>query len=144
MRNDGYIDYEAIQRRVTERVQRRYRFFFHSAVFLVGIPLIGSWAAPQLFLLWIGGWVAHLLYYNYQNNLEAAIDDEIEREHDRAMKRKRDQIDIMERYGDLDSPDAAQEVIVEEVADPYKHGNRPAWLGDDGELRIHDDTYYEQ
>lgn len=121
MFGDG-IDYEAIQRRVTQRVQRRYRFFIHSSLFVIGIPLIGGWASAQIFLLWIAAWVCHLIYYNYQNHLEYAIDEEIEREEERLLKRKHETLDLLERL-------------------PESEFQRPEWLGDDGEL-LHTDEHY--
>jgi polyferredoxin len=84
------IDYEAIQRRVLLRVQRRYRFFFHTALFFLGLPVLGTWGSPEFFLLWIGLWVFHLIWLQYQNHIERAIEQEIELERDKAMKRKRE------------------------------------------------------
>jgi hypothetical protein len=84
------IDYEAIQRRVLLRVQRRYRFFFHTALFFLGLPVLGTWGSPEFFLLWIGLWVFHLIWLQYQNHIERAIEQEIDLERDKAMKRKRE------------------------------------------------------
>ena len=86
------IDYEAIQRRVLLRVQRRYRFFFHTAHFFMGLPFLGTLGSPEFFLLWIGLWVFHLIWLQYQNHIERAIEQEIELERDKAMKRKREYI----------------------------------------------------
>lgn len=83
------IDYERIAQRVTQRVQRRYRFFLHSALFVLGIPIVGAWGSPLLFVLWVGAWVGHWLWMSYQNRLEEAIQEEIELERDRLHKRKR-------------------------------------------------------
>jgi hypothetical protein len=116
------IDYEAIQRRVIHRVQRRYRFIFHSAIFALGIPVVGSWSSPEIFMIWVGAWVMHLLWVNYQNHLEKAIEQEIDRERERVIKRKREYAEMAERY----------------VLDPYEE-DRPEWLGDDGEIVEHDD-----
>jgi flagellar biosynthesis component FlhA len=130
-----HIDYEAIQRRVVRRVQRRYRFFIHTAAFIIGIPLIGGGAAPAIFLFWIAAWVFHLLYYTYQNHLEAEIEREIERETDKAYKRKRETHDIIQHAPPV--VDEAEDVIVVEAPDPRTR--RPSWLGDDGELVGFDD-----
>jgi hypothetical protein len=121
------IDYEGIQRRVRERVQRRYRFYAHSAVFVMGIPIVGGWGSPLIFMLWVGVWVVHWLYNNYLNNLEIAIEAEIDKEVDKVVKRKRDYAEIYERYanGDFDHADDA----------------RPQWLGDDGEIIGYEDDY---
>ena len=121
------IDYEAIQRRVRERVQRRYRFYFHSAVFVLAIPIVGSRGTPFLFLVWVGAWVSHFLWNNYQNNLELAVEQEVDKEVDRVLKRKRDYSDVYEYYID-DELDSAPE-------------ERPEWLGDDGEIIGYEDDY---
>lgn len=120
------IDYESLQRRVTMRVQRRYRFFFHSAIFVLGIPVVGGWGSPLWFLLWVGAWVGHWLWMNYQNNLEQEIEREIEAERARVVKRKRD-------YADLYDPHAEEYEYEDD-------GRRDIWLGNDGELEF-DDRY---
>ena len=84
------IDYDQIERRVTLRFQRRYRFFIHTAVFVIGIPLLAQFNSAELFLIWVSLWLFHLIWMHYQHNLELAIDDEIEFERDRMLKRKRD------------------------------------------------------
>lgn len=91
------IDYEAIQRRVILRVQRRYRFFFHTALFLLGLPVVGTWGSPEFFLLWTGLWVFHLIWLQYQNHIERAIEQEIELEREKAIKRKRDYLELEQR-----------------------------------------------
>ena len=121
------IDYEAIQHRVRERVQRRYRFYAHSAVFVLGIPVIGAWGSPLLFMLWVGVWFGHWLYNNYHNNLELAIEEEVEREVDRVVKRKRDYAEIFKHYQNGDFDDLPED--------------RPGWLGDDGEIVGYEDDY---
>ena len=114
------IDYDAIQRRVRDRVQRRYRFYAHTLVFVLGILIVGNWASPLMFMIWVGAWVGHWLYNNYLNNLERAIEQEVDKEVDKVVKRKREYADIYEFYENGD---------MHEETD-----NRPAWLGDDGEL----------
>lgn len=84
------IDYDQIEQRVTMRYHRRYRFFIHTAVFVIGIPLIAQFNSAELFLIWVSLWLFHLIWMNYHHNLERAIDDEIEREEDRLLKRKRE------------------------------------------------------
>lgn len=84
------IDYNQIEQRVTLRFQRRYRFFIHTAVFVIGIPLIAQFNSAGLFLIWISLWLFHLIWMNYHHHLEVAIDEEIELERDRTLKRKRD------------------------------------------------------
>jgi len=116
MHDDG-IDYDAIEYRVTRRLQRRYRFFLHSAVFLIGIPIIGQWNAAELFLIWVAIWVFHLIWVNYQAHLEQAIKQEIEQERRRRFKRKREFADDLA----YDEPQRMQ------------HASPPR-LGDDGEL----------
>jgi hypothetical protein len=111
------IDYEAIQQRVIHRVQRRYRFIFHSAIFALGIPVIGSWSSAEIFMIWVGAWVMHMLWVNYQNHLEKAIEQEIDRERERIIKRKREYAEMTERY----------------QFDPYEEEDTD-WLGDDGEF----------
>ena len=120
------IDYESLQRRVTLRVQRRYRFFFHSAIFVLGIPVVGGWGSPFAFLLWVAAWVAHLLWMNYQNNLEQEIEREIESERAKVVKRKREYADLYEQ-----TPDAYE---------GYDEGRNDICLGNDGELEF-DDRY---
>jgi hypothetical protein len=114
------IDYDAIQRRVRNRVQRRYRFYAHSLVFVLGIAIVGSWKSPLLFMIWVGAWIGHWLYNNYLNNLERAVEQEVEHEVDKIVKRKREYADIYQAYqnGDFE----------------YADDERPQWLGDDGEL----------
>lgn len=123
---DGRIDYDAIQRRVTQRVKRRYRFFFHTAIFLLGIPLAGSPQTPWVLLFWIGAWAVHFIWNSYQGQLEQAIDEEIAFEHERLYKRKRE---FTQLYREMNPPDD------ENHAAPH-----PAWLGDDGEI-IDPDAY---
>ncbi|MDQ7024151.1 MAG: hypothetical protein Q9P01_20760 [Anaerolineae bacterium] len=119
------INYDEIQRRVRDRVQRRYRFYAHSLVFVLGIAVVGSLGSPVLFLIWVGAWVGHWLYNNYLNNLEQAIEQEVEAEINKVVKRKRDYADIYDRYdnGDFD----------------YDEDEHPSWLGDDGELIGYED-----
>jgi hypothetical protein len=146
MRHDD-IDYNAIQRRVTERVQRRYRFFLHTAVFIVGIPIIGQWNLSWLFLLWGLAWVGHLLQVSYYYHLEKAIAAEVEREQQRLQKRKRHEIappehvyETATRLAEHDDPDT----YASKQRSPYPpdesngHGY-PDWLGDDGEFRDYED-----
>jgi hypothetical protein len=113
------IDYDAIQRRVRDRVQRRYRFYAHTLVSVRGVLIVGNWGSPLLFMVWVGTWVGHWLYNNYRNNLEHAIEQEVDKEVDKVAKRKREYADIFERYenGDFHAENV----------------DRP-WLGDDGEL----------
>jgi hypothetical protein len=118
------IDYEAIERRVVIRMQRRYRFFYHSAIFFLGIPVIGAWGSPEIFLGWVGGWIFHFMWMQYQNNIEKAIEHEIEYERDKVIKRKREYAEIYERYQNGDFQDDYEE--------------RPEWLSDDGEIRGYD------
>ena len=119
------IDYEAIQRRVRERVQRRYRFYAHTLIFVLGMLIIGNWGNALGFLIWVGLWVGHWLYNNYLNNLEHAIEDEVEKEVDKVVKRKREFAEIFDRYDDGDFD--------------YEDDERPQWLGDDGELIGYED-----
>ena len=119
------IDYDAIQRRVRERVQRRYRFYAHTVVFGLGILIVGSWGSPLMFMIWVGAWVGHWLYNNYLNNLEQAIEQEVDKEVDKVVKRKREYAEIAEMYEQFENGDYHDEVEVE---------SRPAWLGDDGEF----------
>lgn len=121
------IDYEAIQRRVLLRVQRRYRFFFHTAIFILGLPVLGNWGSPEVFLGWVGIWVFHLIWLQYQNNIEKAIEQEIEAEREKIFKRKRDYAEIESRY-----------------ENGHFRGNyqaSPEWLGDDGELLDYEEDY---
>lgn len=146
MRHDD-IDYQTIQRRVTERVQRRYRFFLHTAVFIVGIPIIGQWNVSWLFLLWGLAWVGHLLQVSYHHHLEKAIAAEIEQEQQRLQKRKRHEVVPSERFQEADirhaESDFSDEAYVRQQS-PYPpdesngHGY-PDWLGDDGEFREYGD-----
>lgn len=129
MHNNG-IDYDAIQRRVTRRVQRRFRFWIHTAVFFMGVPIFGGFESANFFILWTAGWLFHLIYMLYQNNLEVEIDEEIEREYERGIKRKRDEIDIMHQIPEYD----------EEYYNGEYH-ERPQWLGDDGEIVGYDYDY---
>lgn len=122
MHNNG-IDYEAIQRRVTQRVQRRFRFWIHTAVFVMGIPIFGGFDSPNFFLVWTSTWILHLIYMLYQNNLESELDEELERAYDRSIKRKRDEIDIMHQLPEYED---------EYFADEYHE--RPSWLNEDGEI----------
>jgi hypothetical protein len=115
------IDYEAIQRRVLLRVQRRYRFFFHTALFFLGLPVLGTWGSPEFFLLWMGLWIFHLIWLQYQNHIERAIEQEIELEREKAIKRKRDYARLESRYQNG------------HFREEYNH-HPPDWLGDDGEL----------
>jgi hypothetical protein len=145
MRHDD-LDYNAIQRRVTERVQRRYRFFLHTAVFIIGIPIIGQWRVAWLFLLWGLGWLVHLLWVSYHHHLEKAIAAEIEQEQSRIQKRKRDEIDHLQRIRDIEAADEAiayDDDYAPRQKSPYppddSNGHTyPDWLGDDGELRDYD------
>lgn len=92
------IDYENIQRRVVARVQRRYRFFLHTAIFVLAIPFIGGWGSAFGFLIWISVWVAHFVWMSYQNNIERAIETEIDLERERVVKRKRHQAEMETHY----------------------------------------------
>jgi len=118
------IDYEAIQHRVVIRMQRRYRFFYHSAIFVIGIPVIGAWGSPEIFMVWVGIWIFHFLWMQYQNNLEKAIEHEIEQERDKIIKRKREYAEIYEHYQNGDFQE--------------EYEGRPEWLSDDGEIRGYD------
>ena len=118
------IDYEAIQRRVIARMRRRYGFFFHTAIFILGIPVVGGWGSALGFIIWIGAWILHLIWMTYQNNIERAIDREIDFEREKILKRKRDYAEIEEYY--------EQGVFREQ------YDSRPEWLGDDGELHPYD------
>lgn len=136
-----YVDYDDIQRRVTERVQRRYRFFFHSAIFVVGLPIIGQWQSATLFLLWVTGWICHLLWVSYHHHLQRAIDEEIAYEQER-LKRKRHAIDEARiPYDDYYHPDETEYDEQPASYPPDEHNGhaRPAWLGDDGEFVRSDD-----
>jgi len=124
------IDYEGIQRRVVARLQRRYRFFFHTAIFVLGIPVVVGWSTPTVFLLWIGIWLFHLVWMNYQNNVEKAIAEEIEQERGKVIKRKRDMADIEARY--------------EQGEFRKQYDDRPDWLTEDGELVHPDEHDYEE
>jgi hypothetical protein len=119
------IDYEAIQRRVLLRVQRRYRFFFHTALFFLGLPVLGTWGSPEFFLLWMGLWIFHLIWLQYQNHIERAIEQEIELEREKAIKRKREHLRLQSRYQNG------------HFREDY-HQHPPDWLGDDGELADYD------
>ena len=126
------IDYEAIQRRVLLRVQRRYRFFFHTALFFLGLPVLGTWGSPEFFLLWIGLWLFHLIWLQYQNHIERAIEQEIDLERDKAMKRKREYMRLEEERHNGHSRKERK---------PYEEENYPSdW--DDSELADYD--YYEE
>lgn len=118
------IDYETIQRRVIARVRRRYGFFFHTAIFILGIPVIGGWGSAEGFLIWVGAWIFHFIWMMYHNNIERAIESEIDREREKVIKRKRDHAEIEERYHNGDFRN--------------NYDSRPEWLGDDGELRNFD------
>lgn len=124
------IDYEAIQRRVVARVRRRYGFFFHTAIFILGIPVIGGWGSAMGFFVWIGAWIFHLIWMLYQNNIEGAIEREINAERGKVLKRKREHAEIQDHY--------------EAGAFNDTYDARPDWLGDDGELRDHDHYDYEE
>lgn len=124
------IDYEAIERRVVSRVRRRYGFFFHTAIFVLGIPVIGGWGSAFGFFIWVAVWLMHLMWMTYQNNIERAIEREFDIEREKVLKRKRDHA---------------------EIDDLYHSGNfrnhydsRPEWLGDDGELHPQDDYDYHE
>lgn len=124
------IDYDAIRRRVVQRVQRRYWFFFHSAIFVLGIPVVGGSGSAFMFLVWVGAWVLHFLWMNYQNQIEKSIAQEIEVEREQIIKRKRDYAVLEEelrRRGFQEHPD-----------DPT------LWLGDDGELIEYYDDEWQQ
>lgn len=115
------IDYERIERRVAVRFQRRYRFFIHSAVFVIGIPLIAQFNSAGLFLVWVALWLFHLIWMNYHHNLERAVDDEIEIERERTIKRKRDYAELQqqmqatdEHYPPVDDAPYHDEVIYDE------------------------------
>lgn len=124
------IDYHAIEQRVTRRIQRRYRFFFHTVLFIIGIPIIAGWNSPEVFLLWVALWASHLLWVNYQANLEAAIADEIERERLRRYHHKHD-------GGGWDVPANALALHADEAREGH-----PRWLGDDGEfVEVYDEGY---
>lgn len=123
------IDYEAIQRRVVARVRRRYGFFFHTAIFILGIPVVGGWGSAMGFILWIGAWILHFLWMTYQNNIEGAIEREIDVEREKILKRKRDHAEIQEHY--------------ENGTFRERYDSRPEWLSDDGELRDYDYYDYE-
>ncbi|MEL7433135.1 MAG: hypothetical protein AAFN11_04235 [Chloroflexota bacterium] len=114
------IDYETIQRRVVARVRRRYGFFFHTAIFVLGLPVIGGFGSAFGFFLWTGAWILHLVWMSYQNNIEKAIEHEIELEQQKVYKRKREYADLEARYENGDFR--------------HDYDERPAWLSDDGEL----------
>jgi hypothetical protein len=121
---DDDINYEAIIQRVTVRVQRRYRFFLHTVIFVIGIPIIGLWNAHVFFLLWVGLWACHLLWVNYQATLETAIAEEIQRERLRQYKLKRDR-ELAYDFEHAPPDDAYPPDTI--------------WLGDDGELIEYDE-----
>lgn|GEM_PF-5640634 len=118
------VDYESIERRVVARVRRRYGFFFHTAIFVLGIPVIGGWGSAFGFFIWVAAWITHFMWMTYQNNIERAIEREIDMEREKVLKRKRDYAEI----------DAYYENGV--LRDEYD--SRPEWLGDDGELHPYD------
>lgn len=124
------IDYEAIQRRVVARVRRRYGFFFHTAIFVLGIPVIGGWGSAMGFIIWIGAWILHFVWMTYQNNIEGAIEREIDAEREKFLKRKRDHSEIQDHY--------------ENGAFRDEYESRPDWLGDDGELNGYEHYDYEE
>ncbi|MGB7339719.1 MAG: hypothetical protein WBC91_12570 [Phototrophicaceae bacterium] len=118
------IDYEAIQRRVVARVRRRYGFFFHSAIFILGIPVIGGWGSAFGFFIWVGAWITHLIWMTYQNNIERTIEREIDMEREKILKRKRDHAELDAYY--------------ETGQFRNEYDAQPEWLGDDGELHPYD------
>jgi hypothetical protein len=118
------IDYEAIQRRVVARVPRRYGFFFHTAIFVLGLPVIGGWGSAFGFFIWVAAWIMHLIWMSYQNNIERAIEREFDMEREKVLKRKRDHAEIQEYY--------------ENGVFREDYESRPEWLGDDGELHPYD------
>ncbi|MGJ3241120.1 MAG: hypothetical protein ACFE0Q_20585 [Anaerolineae bacterium] len=118
------IDYDAIQRRVVARVRRRYGFYFHTAIFFLGLFVIGAWGSAFGFFVWVSVWVMHLMWLLYQNNIERAIEQELDHEREKLLKRKRDYADIQDYY--------------EQGAFRERYDTRPDWLGDDGELHPYD------
>lgn len=94
------IDYQDIEQRVTRRFQRRYRFMLHSVIFVMGILLMGSRMTAEGFFAWTVLWAIHALWMSYQGNLENAIREEIEREHNLMYKAKRDQVFSAQRLHD--------------------------------------------
>lgn len=123
------IDYEAIQRRVKARVRRRYGFLFHSAIFVLGIPVIGGWGSAFGFFIWVSAWISHLIWMTYQNNIERDIEREIDMEREKILKRKRDHAELDDYYANGHFRD--------------DYDSRPDWLGDDGELHPHNYDYEE-
>lgn len=118
------VDYETIERRVVGRVRRRYGFFFHTAIFVLGIPVIGGWGSAFGFFIWVGAWITHLMWMTYQNNIERAIEREIDLEREKVLKRKREYAEIDDYY--------------ENGVFRDEYDSRPEWLGDDGEIHPYD------
>lgn len=99
------IDYDDIQRRVTQRIQRRYRFLMHSAIFVLAIPFLGMWGSAFGFFVWVAVWVSHLIWLSYHNHVEQAIAHEIDEERERVIKRKRHHAALDQLYQQYDHDD---------------------------------------